>query len=74
MPRNVARLSAAPRIRARDGRTLTVVQERELLQADLRESAAKSMSRALFGVELSVRSQRGSHGDGKPFTVVAKGL
>ena len=33
VPRNVARLSAAPRIRAREGRTLTVEQARELLDA-----------------------------------------
>ncbi len=33
VPRNVARLSAAPRIRAREGRTLTVAQARELLEA-----------------------------------------
>ena len=33
VPRNVARLSAAPRIGAREGRTLTVEQARELLDA-----------------------------------------
>jgi integrase len=33
VPRNVARLSAAPRIRSREGRTLTVEQARELLAA-----------------------------------------
>jgi integrase len=33
VPRNVARLSAAPRIRVREGRTLTVDQARELLDA-----------------------------------------
>ena len=33
VPRNVARLSAAPRVRAREGRTLTVEQARELLNA-----------------------------------------
>ena len=33
VPRNVARLSAAPRIRAGEGRTLTVEQARELLDA-----------------------------------------
>ena len=33
VPRNVARLSAAPRIRVREGRTLTVEQARELLDA-----------------------------------------
>jgi integrase len=33
IPRNVARLSAAPRIRAKEGRTLTVEQARELLDA-----------------------------------------
>ena len=33
MPRNVAKLSGAPRIRAKEGRTLTVDQARQLLDA-----------------------------------------
>jgi hypothetical protein len=64
MSRNVASLSAAPRVRAREGPTLTIEQARLLLGAGPalvgtgqegwhaagdKRAAAESMSRALFG-------------------------
>ena len=64
MIRNVAGLSAAPLIRAKEGRTLTVDQARQLLDAAAGLSSAADMCGG---------SQRGSHRERKGPSRIGKG-